>query len=84
MKSGLIACRQVLRKASFNYLTRCGLQIAVPIFHTLYNNCLPLKPSSKQVTKKQFSHQFRYFFAEINPEMGELNSGRVVGAQMPG
>jgi len=28
-------------------------------FHTLYNNSLPLKPSSSQVDKKQVSRQFR-------------------------
>jgi len=28
-------------------------------FHTLYNNTLPLKPSSSQVDKKQVSHPYR-------------------------
>ena len=62
-KTGLIAYRQVLRKAGFNYLKCCSSPMAeatsIEFSHTLYNNALPLKPSSSQIDKKQVSRHFR-------------------------
>jgi len=45
-------------------------------FYTLYNNTLPLKPSSSQVDKKQVSRHFRVFLLRWAPRWYYQAGGR--------
>ena len=62
MKTGLIAYRQALRKAGFNYSKCCSSPMAEDTsikFSHIIQQYLTLKLSSSQVDKKQVSHHFR-------------------------
>ena len=61
-KTGLIAHRQVLRKAGFNYSKCCSSPMAEATsieFSYIIQQHLLLKPSFSQVDKKQVSHHVR-------------------------
>jgi len=64
-KTGLIAFREVLREAGFNYSKCFSLPMAEATsieFSHIMQQYLTFKPSSSQVDKKQVSRHFRWFF----------------------
>ena len=86
MKTGLIAYRQVLKKAGYNYSKCCSPPMAEATrkqFSHIMQHTLPLKPSSSQVDK--FPAILDSFSTEVGSHMvvsGELNNGREAGGQM--
>jgi len=85
-KTGHIACRQVLRKAGFNY---CSLPMAEAMstnFSHIIQQFLTFK-TTYPLNKYRFPTNLYRFFTKVGLEMvvsGELNNGCVAGGRMVG